>query len=504
MIKRKPSQEIAGFEKTGVRGCFGLLFFALLGSFCFWNTSYAVDCGLRGYDGDDIKVISCESTTTTTSPFRVKAPDGTMWGVSLVDLADPLALKFRMAYADPATGQTVIKAFGFDTSEIALTCCEELQIIGSVNARLPRDGKFFLSQDIDCSKTNPNNPAYAGSLWDVGYKAYFTKNGVPLGYDGVPASGDEDVPGLQPQFGQKGWLPLGGWAGGGNMAMVLDGRGHTISNLWADQGPGNYGDHGFLGRTVDATIKNLNLRNVHIYGNMRLGGLIGEAVNTTISNCSVQGLVKGSRGSVGGLLGQCGGYWCRGQWDARGNCTIENSYFSGTVQTDDGRELLRDGVGGLVGGGHDITVTKSYFTGTVSATMIAYPTEASVVGGLVGYGQNTNITDSFSSGVETRNGLNTDRGGLIGYHQNGTVTNSWWFSAAPNGVGNPTDGTVRKASAANDFYYTGTGLGGAVYNAWFYDAVTNPAGAWESALGDLPHLRCGQGTVWNNISKACQ
>ena len=475
-----------------------------LASFCFWSTSYAIDCGLRGYDGHDIKAIGCESTLLTDSPVRVRAPDGTMWGISLVVPADPQASQFRVAFIDPATGGNVIKAFAYATDEIALTCCEELQIIGSVNTRLPRDGKFFLSQDIDCSKTNPNNPAYAGSLWDLGYKAYFTRNGVPLGYDGVPASGDEDIPGLQPQFGQKGWLPLGGWAGGGSMAMVLDGRGHTISNLWADQGPGNFGEHGFLGKAINATIENLNLRNVHIYGNIRLGGLIGAAVNTTISNCSVQGLVKGSRGSVGGLLGQCGGYWCCGTWDARGNCTIENSNFSGTVQTDDGREMLRDGVGGLVGGGHDITITKSYFSGNVSATMIAYHGDESVVGGLVGYGENTNISNSFSTGVETRNGRSDSLGGLIGHHASGAVTNSWWFSAAPNGVGNPVDGTVRKASTANDFNYMGSGLGASVYNVWFYDAVTNPLGVWESALGDLPHLRCSQGEVWNNVSKVCQ
>jgi hypothetical protein len=468
--------------------------FLLLAGFC--ALARAEDCGVRGNDGTGaIVTLECEEIATSTSPFRVKGSDGKIWALKLVDpelspgVPNPAASKFRVRYHDAATNTDVTKAID---SSIALSSCEDFQLIGSVG-KLPRNGIYYLTDDINCIQTNPNRPEYQGSLWQLGYKAYFTKNGVPVGFDGVPNSGDEEVAGLQPGFGQSGWLPVGAWAGGGgSMEAGVDGRGHTISNLWANQGPGNFGNHGLFGRLINGTIKNLHLRGVHIYGNIRLGGLVGEAVNTKISNCSVEGEVIGDRGSVGGLVGQCGGYWCCGVWDARGNCTIENSYFSGTVTTNSGGESLRDGVGGLLGGGHDFVITNSYFTGSVRAFRMNFGghspiSEESVVGGLVGYGENTTITNSFSVGTMTRNGLTDNLGGLSGYLVNGTVTNSWWFSASSpplnNGIGYPADSTAKKAPLASDFFGQGSGTGGSVYNNWDFSDI------WEAAPGGLPHLK---------------
>jgi len=52
------------------------------------------DCGLRGYDGTSVVTFACEPLGTLTSPLRIKAGDGNIYGIILVNSGDSKASSF--------------------------------------------------------------------------------------------------------------------------------------------------------------------------------------------------------------------------------------------------------------------------------------------------------------------------------------------------------------------------------------------------------------------------
>jgi hypothetical protein len=82
----------------------------------------------------------------------------------------------------------------------------------------------------------------------------------------------------------------------------LNGNGHTIKNLNVK----NEDDEksGFI-RYNDGEVRNLNIRDVSVYGKLKVGGLIGKNDGKVV-NCSVTGSIKGED-FVGGLIGDSGG-----------------------------------------------------------------------------------------------------------------------------------------------------------------------------------------------------
>lgn len=61
---------------------------------CTWGVSY-IDIGLRAFDGTEPVAIACEALGTLTSALRI-AKDGDVYGIALVDPADPNASKVRI------------------------------------------------------------------------------------------------------------------------------------------------------------------------------------------------------------------------------------------------------------------------------------------------------------------------------------------------------------------------------------------------------------------------
>ncbi len=506
---------MSGDQKYSLKFLFAVFFFLSL-FFVSFPHAYATDCGLRYYDGDKIVGLNCESLKLTNSPLRVRTSTG-IWGITHVDLDHPLATKLHFAYRNPSTGATVLRAAARtgEGNEILLSSCEEFQLIGLINA-FPATGKtYLLTQDLDCSSTNPSNAGFGGSLWGKGYNQFF--EGV--GYDGVPGTSDDSGPSLA-----EGWSPLGQTT---PISGTIDGGGHTVSNVYAVIPPGNYGGYGLFSQADGAVIRNLHLRNLAVSQNIRVGSFVGVGRNIQIINCSATGSLFADRGAVGGLIGQCESSWCCGEWPGGiiGNCTIENSYFKGTISARN-PELgdNKNSAGGLVGYGRDVRISSSYFQGNLitegTPPGLGYTTSGAQItaGGLIGSVAGTIIIeDSFSvANFSTGNGLSfLATGGLIGAIKSGTssIPNSWWFAsglAPTNTIGGVSDSTG-KATAISDFYgtgVTGTNRGGAVYKypatgGWFY-ATTNPYGAWMPVSGNFPYLKCPTGKSWNSTAQICK
>ena len=247
----------------------------------------------------------------------------------------------------------------------------------------------------------------------------------------------------------NGWTPIGvSSEQERQFRATFEGDEHTIANLYINRKGANQPEYiGLFGYVGDGgVISRIQLLDVEVSGNNKVGGLVGSALyrNGTIRNIFVTGSVSGTE-YVGGLAGESyGGYSIIGSHanvtvsgdravgglagaggpvissNARGNVSgssavgglvgfsggpISTSYASGKVVSDAGG----GGVGGLVGynqGSGDRRISTSYATGNVSGNGPA--------GGLVGDNVGE-ITSSYATG-----NVSGDRaGGLVGYNRMG-------------------------------------------------------------------------------------
>jgi hypothetical protein len=176
---------------------------------------------------------------------------------------------------------------------------------------------------------------------------------------------------------------------GTSFAGVLDGNGHTISNLTIT-GESYLGLFGQL--DSGSEIKNLGLTDVNITGSDYIGGFVGfSRSNITTSYCT--GTISGDK-RIGGLTGR--------NWG-----TITESYCTATVTGN-------DNVGGIAGGNYG-SITNSYSTGAV--------TSYRDLGGIVGENYGT-IATCYSTGTVSGT---TRAGGLVGYNwpDTGIVSGFW-------------------------------------------------------------------------------
>ncbi|MEG2569672.1 MAG: GLUG motif-containing protein, partial [Acinetobacter sp.] len=173
-----------------------------------------------------------------------------------------------------------------------------------------------------------------------------------------------------------------------NFSGILDGLGHTISNLTINRPTTDY--VGLFGRTNGASIRNIGLLGGSVKGNGSVGGLVGYN-NSSISNAYATGSVTGSY-SVGGLVGENYG-------------GISNAYATGAVTGSD----ITGGLTGMNWGG----ISNAYATGSVTGQID--------VGGLVGANGNI-ISNAYATGSVTGDIF---VGGLVG-ESNGGISNAYW------------------------------------------------------------------------------
>jgi hypothetical protein len=190
---------------------------------------------------------------------------------------------------------------------------------------------------------------------------------------------------------------------------VIDGNGHTISNLTIT-GESYLGLIGSLGSGAEVT--NLGLLDVNITGYTIVGGFVGfNEGNIATSYCT--GTISGYH-HVGGLSGR--------NWR-----TINASYSAVAVTAN----LC---AGGLVGDNHGGSITNSYNTGAVTANLDA----SGLAGDNIG-----SIANCYSTG--TVSGKNRP-GGLVGINfGDAVITSCFWdieASGRTNMCGSQSDDAI--------------------------------------------------------------
>ncbi|MDR3562762.1 MAG: GLUG motif-containing protein [Negativicutes bacterium] len=278
-----------------------------------------------------------------------------------------------------------------------------------------------------------------------------------------------------------------------NFQGILDGNGHTISNLKT----------GLFSSITKAIVRNLGLVDV----NASDGGIAGTATNSLIDNSYVTGTVNGG-GNTGGLVGTLTTSKISDSYSTAAVVGGQNTYAGGLVgQTTDSildqdysagtvSGLLWRG-GGLVGydssSGVGTKITNSYSTSAVSSSDGSTTSIVVYLGGLVGYGTNISIPNSYSAGSIGYPGGATHTGGLAGYlTATSAITGSYWntdksgqaYAVGTNaGSGNVaatglTSAQMVKAANYADWDISGTGAGGG--SMWYMiDGYTTPFLRWE-------------------------
>lgn len=218
------------------------------------------------------------------------------------------------------------------------------------------------------------------------------------------------------------WSPIGSSETGNQFSGMFDGQNHTISGLLINNGSMPADKYvGLFGYASGATIKNLNLDGVTVYGDEYVGGLVGYARGTVISNCSVSGTVTGTGNFVGGLAGSLSSI-----------LSVSSQISASSVHCHVTGKL---GVGGLAGYvGPTCSIDNSYASGEVTGENYA--------GGLTGQlAKDSSLMNSYSA-VNVNEGAPTakDIGNLAGLtHPTAAINSSsnYWYSAEGGQVESP-------------------------------------------------------------------
>ncbi len=234
---------------------------------------------------------------------------------------------------------------------------------------------------------------------------------VSLDFDGGTAGDRTDD---EFSNGSAGWIPL-------RYSGVLQGNGHTLSNLYINASPSVH-HVGLFGQGTPR-VSGVGLPNVSITGasnGLKAGALIGTlyAQGGLVTSSWATGSVTstnsdGNEKSVGGLVGI-------------NFAPIRASYADVTVTASTDATATTVNAGGLVGKLPYGSITASYATGTVTGGGGA----ASYAGGLAGQlesGTTPSITASYATGTATSTASSVNVGGLAGnLPSDATIANSYW------------------------------------------------------------------------------
>ncbi len=213
--------------------------------------------------------------------------------------------------------------------------------------------------------------------------------------------------------------PCAGW-GVITASRTVDGRDHTIDNLYIHSSAQNVGLFGSLSTVVVLSIFDFHLRNVRIHstGNDSYVGAIAGHYYGNIENCSVTGMISssGTGNRVGGLVGSLQG-------------ELLNSYanveISAQGSTTDVNETSAGGLAGTIKGGSFIM--SSHSRGSVSING-----NTGNAGGLVGRTIAANLYWSYSHANVSGE---ADSGGLVGDNfskEHTTISHSYALGTGSN------------------------------------------------------------------------
>ncbi len=288
----------------------------------------------------------------------------------VVVLAHPLSAKAYPPNGFPGEpfGGSGMDGYGIPTNPLLVANCEDLQ-----NVNLNLDRYYVLQQNIDCTDS---------ATWNGG----------------------------------KGFIPIGLNADGsveGAFIGHLDGRGHTISNLYIDQSSLNVADGdrnvGLFASAIGADIMNVYLNNAHIIGSSsggRTGGLAGQISGSRIDRVHFDGDVEGGDCStVQSLGGITGRYIVDGPDDGAYNAIKYSSTKGSITVTGINCGSYEVFAGGIVGSetDGDLHLLNNY--SQMDITLDGNATEDCVnncrsVGGIIGFvGQHVEIFRNYATGI---------------------------------------------------------------------------------------------------------
>ncbi len=276
---------------------------------------------------------------------------------------------------------------------------------------------FVLWSDLDLAMYAPN-PASNG--WD------------PIGDSSVPFSGNFD----------------------GNLFAIrgLEMRGVIGKNV------SSAGLFGVV--TKGGVLSNVNLVDVNMQGETRLGALAGEIAHARVINIQSSGSIYARLDSAGGVVGLVKNF-------ESDPCSYSISRSTSSVNI----TTVRKG-GGLVG-----TVDSNACSGMISDSSTSGTIESSGAGGLVGGAYATQVTRSWSTSTIVGN---SNVGGLVGYAHAGSIVDSYYtgtITANSDGAGGIlglgfTDTQINRVYAKADIS-TRNNLGGILGRAQFSPRISN-------------------------------
>ena len=305
----------------------------------------------------------------------------------------------------------------------------------------------------------------------TGYKANVNATGITTGCPSTGCRGYEltksldfmDDDSYRTATNRATWTTGQGWEPIGTFSMsfntILEGNGHTISNLMINR-TGTSSFVGLFGSTgQDTKITNLGVINVDITSGS-VGGLAGFNGGGTIMNSYVTGKISGSDSDGGGLVGNNVG-------------SITNSYAMASVLGSGNNR------GGLVGNNAG-SITNSYATGTVEGS-------GDNRGGLVGNNGGA-ITNSYVTSTVSGSGDNV--GGLVGSNSSKMISHSYWQEGSASSGGTDVAANTRKTIQELTSPTTATGI----YSNWGTDD-------WDFGNSNqYPALKYAKGTDTNDAA----
>ncbi len=277
------------------------------------------------------------------------------------------------------------------------------------------------------------------------------------------------------------WKPIGKHKNGSNQDVgvefkgTFDGEGHKILGLNI-QFTGKEGYQGLFG-TVSGTIQNLILENVRITGkasNNRVGSVAGTLKGGTLRNIHCTTEINAETNQVGGLIGSVEG----GTTNIIEKCMVSGS-VSGTKN-----------IGGIAGWISQSTIQISDCLNRAHV-IITNTSGDSRVGGICGYVDKakaeSKIENCLNTGTITATGGTPMKGAIVGVYTgtNLTFANAYYLKvdglgacaspASPSGCSVVTENELKNTTNT-------IALG-------FYNATTNPDGAWIRDENNMPILK---------------
>ena len=191
---------------------------------------------------------------------------------------------------------------------------------------------------------------------------------------------------------------------------VLDGDGHSITNVTINSSKANVG---FFSRLENATITDLTIKGVVTVNTseskMAVGALAGECENSTVENCTIEFTVNASTsngvGTCGGVIGTLV------------DSSLQGVKFRGTVVSENAI------TGGLIGKAYDPTGTNLIRFCSATANVTANGGEQSSCGGFIG-AMLDNTLEIFACASDCNVTGCCYVGGFVGYMGSGKISNA--------------------------------------------------------------------------------